>query len=102
METMAAFGLCSRLACCEFSDQACGVGSTDTAVANRNSDTFGHVPWMADYIRAVPGLGANMKQMRSFCIQRTQERIKLGNTSRKDLFYYLVRTSPLVRPGSEC
>ncbi|RPD82303.1 high nitrogen upregulated cytochrome P450 monooxygenase 2 [Lentinus tigrinus ALCF2SS1-7] len=54
-----------------------------------NSDTFGHLPWMADYIRAVPGLGANMKQMRSFCIQRTQERIKLGNTSRKDLFYYL-------------
>ncbi|EJF67274.1 high nitrogen upregulated cytochrome P450 monooxygenase 2 [Dichomitus squalens] len=54
-----------------------------------NSDTFGHLPWMADYIRTFPGLGAKMKEMRSFCIQRTLERVKLGNTSRKDLFYYL-------------
>ena len=99
METMAAFGLCSRLAFCEFGDHVLLVGFTDT-VDNSNSDTFGHVPWMADYVRAVPGLGANMKEMRSFCIQRTQERIKLGNTSRKDLFYYLVRTSPLVRARS--
>ncbi len=57
---------------------------------------------MADYIRAVPSLGTNMKQMRSFCIQRTEERIKLGNTSRKDLFYYLVRFTPLVRARSDC
>ncbi|KAI0756346.1 high nitrogen upregulated cytochrome P450 monooxygenase 2 [Daedaleopsis nitida] len=54
-----------------------------------NSDTFGHLPWMADYIRTVPGLGAKMKQMRSFCMQRTEERVKLGAASRKDLFYYL-------------
>ncbi len=37
-----------------------------------------------------------MKQMRSFCVQRTEERVRLGNISRKDLFYYLVRISPLV------
>ena len=64
---------------------------------NRNSDTFGHLPWLADDIRKPPGLGAKMKEMRSFCIQRTVERVKLGNTSRKDLFYYLVSVPPLVR-----
>ncbi|KAM5535858.1 hypothetical protein V8D89_010476 [Ganoderma adspersum] len=54
-----------------------------------NSDTFGHLPWLADYIRTFPTLGAKMKQMRSFCVQRAEERVRLGNISRKDLFYYL-------------
>ena len=37
-----------------------------------------------------------MKQMRGFCVQRTEERVKLGNASRKDLFYYLVGNPPLL------
>lgn len=63
---------------------------------NRKSDTFGHLPWLADYIRTVPGLGAKMKQMRGFCIERTEERVKRGGAFRKDLFYYLVRQLPLL------
>ncbi|KAI0652507.1 high nitrogen upregulated cytochrome P450 monooxygenase 2 [Trametes meyenii] len=54
-----------------------------------NSDTFGHLPWTADYVRKLPGLGSKMKEMRSFCIHRAAERVKLGNSSTKDLFYYL-------------
>ncbi|OSD00805.1 high nitrogen upregulated cytochrome P450 monooxygenase 2 [Trametes coccinea BRFM310] len=54
-----------------------------------NSDTFGHLPWTADYVRKIPGLGSKMKEMRNFCITRTAERVKLGNHSTKDLFYYL-------------
>ncbi|KAH9897745.1 high nitrogen upregulated cytochrome P450 monooxygenase 2 [Cubamyces lactineus] len=54
-----------------------------------NSDTFGHLPWTADYVRKIPGLGTKMKEMRSFCIRRTAERVKQGNHSTKDLFYYL-------------
>ena len=38
-----------------------------------------------------------MKQMRGFCIERAEERVKMGNTSRKDLFYYLVGIWPLLR-----
>ncbi|KAH9932046.1 high nitrogen upregulated cytochrome P450 monooxygenase 2 [Epithele typhae] len=54
-----------------------------------NSDTFGHLPWLADYTRSIPFLGAKMKQMRAYCIDRTQQRVMLGSTTRKDLFYYL-------------
>ncbi|KAI0354613.1 high nitrogen upregulated cytochrome P450 monooxygenase 2 [Trametes cingulata] len=54
-----------------------------------NSDTFGHLPWTADYVRKFPSLGSKMKEMRSFCISRAAERVKLGNSSTKDLFYYL-------------
>ncbi|KAL1951367.1 hypothetical protein VTO73DRAFT_516 [Trametes versicolor] len=54
-----------------------------------NSDTFGHLPWTADYVRKLPSLGSKMKEMRTFCIRRTAERVKLGNNSTKDLFYYL-------------
>ncbi|KAI0640071.1 high nitrogen upregulated cytochrome P450 monooxygenase 2 [Trametes polyzona] len=54
-----------------------------------NSDTFGHLPWTADYVRTFPSLGSKMKEMRNFCIRRTAERVKLGNNSTKDLFYYL-------------
>ena len=57
---------------------------------------------MADYIRLVPGLGAKMKQMRRFCIERAEERVKLGNTSRKDLFYYLVQIKPLFLYRKRC
>lgn len=57
---------------------------------NSNSDTFGHLPWTADYVRKLPSLGSKMKEMRTFCIRRTAERVKLGNNSTKDLFYYLV------------
>ncbi len=57
---------------------------------NRNSDTFGHLPWTADYVRKLPSLGSKMKEMRTFCMSRTAERVKLGNNSTKDLFYYLV------------
>ena len=71
------------------------VTSTD-ATPNRNSDTFGHLPWLADYLRSIPALGAKMKQMRAYCIERAQQRVKLGSTTRKDLFYYLVRIPPLV------
>ncbi|KAI8990697.1 high nitrogen upregulated cytochrome P450 monooxygenase 2 [Trametes punicea] len=54
-----------------------------------NSDTFGHLPWTADYVRKVPGLGSKMKDMRSFCINRMAERVKQGNRATKDLCYYL-------------
>ncbi|CDO73447.1 hypothetical protein BN946_scf185013.g82 [Trametes cinnabarina] len=54
-----------------------------------NSDTFGHLPWTADYVRKIPSLGTKMKEMRAFCMARTAERIKVGNHSTKDLFYYI-------------
>lgn len=31
-----------------------------------------------------------MREMRDFCIRRSEERITLGNTTTKDLFYHLV------------
>ncbi|KAH9849213.1 high nitrogen upregulated cytochrome P450 monooxygenase 2 [Lenzites betulinus] len=54
-----------------------------------SSDTFGHLPWTADYVRKFPILGSKMREMRDFCIRRSEERITLGNTATKDLFYHL-------------
>ncbi|KAI0828849.1 high nitrogen upregulated cytochrome P450 monooxygenase 2 [Trametes gibbosa] len=54
-----------------------------------SSDTFGHLPWTADYVRKFPIFGSKMREMRDFCIRRSEERIKLGNNATKDLFYHL-------------
>lgn len=53
---------------------------------------YEHVPWLARFAKAIPGMAEDIKRMRKMGLQRAATRTKRGSTT-KDVFYYLVRAA---------
>ncbi|PSS01016.1 hypothetical protein PHLCEN_2v4082 [Hermanssonia centrifuga] len=49
---------------------------------------YEHIPWLSYYTKKIPGVGEDLKKMRTLGFARTDQRYKSGSTA-KDLFYYL-------------
>lgn len=58
----------------------------------RTGSLIGQIPWVARYVKSLPGFGTDLKRFRTFAMQKFLLR-KKGGSGIKDLFYHLVKSS---------
>jgi len=62
----------------------------------RTAALLGQVPWLSRCVKAIPGVGMNLKHFRAFAMERFRLRKDEG-TKRKDLFYHLADEAGLEK-----
>lgn len=62
-----------------------------TQLIGRTATLVAQIPWVAKYVKILPGVGTDLKRFRAFATERFILRQKEGSAESKDLFYHLVR-----------
>jgi len=58
---------------------------------DRTAVLIGHIPWVGEYVKFLPGVGKGPKRLRAFSMRQLSIRKNEGS-GKRDLFYYLVRS----------